>query len=308
MTPDLRVKIGSLELANPVMAASGTFGFGEEYAGLVDIDRLGAIVTKGVSLEPRRGNPPPRTCETPAGMLNSVGLENPGVEVFLREKLPELRKRRPAVIVNIFGASADEFAALARRLDGEEGIDALEINISCPNVERGGAAFGADPEAAARVTRAVRENTRRTVLVKLSPNVTDLVEVARRVRESGADGLTLINTLRGMAIDFKTGRPLLGNVIGGLSGPAIRPVAVRAVFEVARALPVPIVGCGGIGAWQDAVEFFRAGAGAVQVGSATFRRPDAALEILRGIEKFLTQEGIDSVGRLVGTVKLPADG
>ncbi|HUU03648.1 MAG TPA: dihydroorotate dehydrogenase [Myxococcota bacterium] len=304
---DLSVAIGRLRLDNPVMVAAGTFGFGEEYAGLLDVDALGALVTKGISLQPRRGNPPPRTVETPAGMLNSVGLENPGLESFIENKMPWLRSLRTAVIVNIFGSTADEYAELAGRLDAVEGIAALEVNISCPNVKRGGMAFGADPDIARQVAKRVLDNTRLPVLVKLTPNVTDIAEVAKRVASSGVDGLTLINTLSGMALDYRTGKPLLGNVIGGLSGPAIRPVAVRAVYEVARAVDIPLVGCGGICRWQDAVEFMRAGATAVQVGSATFRVPRTALECLQGVDKFLTHGGYTSVSELVGHVESVTD-
>jgi len=301
--PDMRVRLGRLELDNPVMVASGTFGFGREYEQLVAIERLGAIVTKGLSLQPRPGNPAPRIAETPAGLLNSIGLENPGLQVFLDDKLPWLRRQRPAVVVNIFGTTVDEYARLAARLDAAEGVDALEVNISCPNVERGGLTFGADAGAAAEVAAAVRSATGKPVLVKLTPNVTDIVAIARRVAACGVDGLVLINTLRGMAIDIHSGRPRLGNVIGGLSGPAIRPVAVRAVYEVAQALDVPLVGCGGICGWQDAVEFMLAGARAVQIGSATFRRPGTAVEILPGIEKFLRQTGRSSVGELCGALE-----
>lgn len=300
--PDLRVQLGRLALANPVMVASGTFGFGREYEHLLDLQRLGAIVTKGLSLQPRRGNPAPRIAETPAGLLNSIGLENPGLAVFLEEKLPWLRRQQPAVVVNIFGTTVAEYAELAARLDAVAGVDALEVNISCPNVKRGGLAFGADAGAAAEVAAAVRQATGKPVLVKLTPNVTDIVAIARRVAERGVDGLVLINTLRGMAIDINSRRPRLGNIIGGLSGPAIRPVAVRAVYEVAREVEVPLVGCGGICGWQDAVEFFLAGARAVQVGSATFRRPDTAVEVVRGIEQFLGQTGRSSVGELYGAM------
>jgi dihydroorotate dehydrogenase (NAD+) catalytic subunit len=303
-TPDMRVSIGSLQLANPVMVASGTFGFGEEYAELIDIDALGAIVTKGTSLEPRKGNPAPRTAETPAGMLNSVGLENPGIDVFISDKLPWLGKKKPAVIVNIIGSTIDDYAKISARLNAEVGVDALEVNISCPNVSAGGIAFGSNAQAAAEVSRVVRQQTDKPILVKLTPNVTDIAEIAARVAETGIDGLTLINTLKGLALDYRTGKPLLGNGIGGLSGPAIRPVAVRAVFEVCQAVDIPVVGCGGIVNWPDAVEFFRAGACAIQVGSATFRNPGAALEILDGLKEYMTQTGCTSVGDLVGTVQM----
>ncbi|MBN2493467.1 MAG: dihydroorotate dehydrogenase [Deltaproteobacteria bacterium] len=300
----MRARIGRLELAKPVMTASGTFGFGEEYRSLVDLGALGAIVTKGISLRPRAGNPAPRIAETPCGMLNAVGLENPGLEAFLRDKLPGLREMGPAVVVNILGDTLEDYAALARALDGAGGVDALEVNISCPNVERGGLAFGTDPALAAEVAAAVRESTRLPVLVKLTPDVTDIAAVARAVAATGVDGLVCINTLRGMAIDPLSGRPRLGKVIGGLSGPAIRPVALRAVFEVAREVDTAVVGVGGIGCWQDAVEFLRAGAVAVQVGCATFRDPSAAVMVLRGLEDFLKGLGVRSCSQLVGAVEL----
>jgi dihydroorotate dehydrogenase (NAD+) catalytic subunit len=236
-------------------------------------------------------------------MLNAIGLQNPGLDVFISEKMPFLRKLRAKTIVNFFGSSIEDYAELAGRLDAVEGVDALEVNISCPNIKQGGLAFGSDPDTAARVARAVRQRTGKPVLVKLTPNVTDLVAIARAVADTGVDGLTLINTLRGMAIDYRSGQALLGNVIGGLSGPAIRPVAVRAVYEVAQALDIPIVGCGGIVEWQDAVEFLRAGACALQVGSATFRKPAASLEVLQGLEAYLREAGHQSVGELVSTVR-----
>jgi len=302
-TVDLAVSIGRLKLDNPVMAASGTFGYGSEYAGFIDVDALGAVVTKGISLQPTPGNPAPRTVETPSGMLNAIGLQNPGLDIFVKEKMPYLRKLRARTIVNFFGSTVKDYAELAGRLDQVDGVDALEVNISCPNIKQGGLAFGSDPGTAARVAAEVRSRTGKPVLVKLSPNVTDIVAIARAVAGTGVDGLTLINTLRGMALDYRTGRALLGNIIGGLSGPAIRPVAVRAVYEVAQAVDIPIVGCGGIIAWTDAVEFLRAGACALQVGSATFRNPAAALEVLRGLEAFLKEAGHQSVGELVSTVK-----
>jgi dihydroorotate dehydrogenase (NAD+) catalytic subunit len=302
-TVDLTVSIGRLNLENPVMVASGTFGYGSEYAGFIDVSALGAIVTKGISLAPTAGNPAPRTVETPSGMLNAIGLQNPGLDVFVQEKMPFLRKLRAKTIVNFFGSTVEDYAELAGRLDAVEGVDALEVNISCPNIKQGGLAFGSDPETAARVASAVRQRTEKPVLVKLTPNVTDLVAIARAVAETAVDGITLINTLRGMAVDPVSGKALLGNVIGGLSGPAIRPVAVRAVYEVAQALDIPIVGCGGIMEWPDAVEFLRAGACALQVGSATFRNPAAALEILKGLEVFLKEAGHQAVGELVSTVK-----
>jgi dihydroorotate dehydrogenase (NAD+) catalytic subunit len=300
----MRVAIGRLALANPVMVASGTFGWANEYAGLVALERLGAVVTKGLSLEPRSGNPQPRIAETPAGMLNSIGLQNPGLEAFLRDKLPLIQRVPTAVLVNILGERVEDYARLARSLDGLPGVAGLEVNISCPNVSAGGIAFGADPGAAAEVASAVRSATRLPVLVKLSPNVTDLPAIARRVADTGVDGLTLINTLRGMAVDIWSGRPRLGSVIGGLSGPAIRPIAVRAVFEVSRAVGVPVIGCGGIMGWADAAEHIRAGATAVQVGSATFRDPAAAAGVVDGLRDFLIELGLGSCRELVGAIQL----
>jgi dihydroorotate dehydrogenase (NAD+) catalytic subunit len=302
------VRLGRLELPNPVMVASGTFGFGQEYAGLMDVDALGAIVTKGVSLQERLGNAAPRTTETPCGMLNAIGLQNPGIDGFLADKMPFLRTVAAKVIVNILGDTVEDYAQLAERLDPVDGIDALEVNISCPNVKQGGIAFGSNPDAAREVAAAVRAATGLPVLVKLSPNVTDLVAIARAVAETGVDGLTLINTLRGMSIDYRTGRPKLGNLIGGLSGPAIRPVAVRAVFEVTRLVDIPVVGCGGIVEWPDAVEFLRAGASAIQVGSATFRDPRAANKILEGLVDFVARIGGSDCQELVGAVDLQGEG
>lgn len=302
--PDMRVHIGDLVLENPVMVASGTFGFGEEYEGLMDVRALGAIVTKGISLEPRAGNSAPRTAETPCGLINSVGLQNPGLKGFVEEKLPWLRTVPPKVVVNILGDSIDEYANLARELDQVQGVDALEVNISCPNVEHGGMSFGADAKVARQVALAVRKATTKPVLVKLSPNVTDIVHIATAVASADVDGLTLINTISAMAIDYATGKALLGNVTGGLSGPAIRPVAVRAVFEVYRACRIPLVGCGGISSWQNAVEFMRVGASAVQIGSATFRSPATANKVLEGLRLFLSNTNCSSCRELLGTVKV----
>ena len=259
-TPDLRVNIAGLELANPVLTASGTFGYGAEFAGLLDLSRLGGIVTKGISLKPRPGNPPPRIVETAGGMLNAIGLENVGVERFITEKLPFLRDCGARVIVNILGDSEDDYAELAARLDGAPGVDALELNISCPNVRHGGIAFGADPRMAAAVTRAAKARTRLPVIVKLSPNVTDIALMARAVEEAGADAVSLINTLVGMAIDIHKRRPVLANRTGGLSGPAVKPVALRMVWQVARAVSIPVIGIGGIASAEDALEFLLAGA------------------------------------------------
>ena len=301
---DLAVEVGGISMANPVMTASGTFGYAKEFEGLVDLNRLGAIVVKGLSLTPSRGNPPPRIVETPCGMLNAIGLENVGLDVFIDEKLPFLRTLTPPVIVNLYGRSVDEYARLAERLEGQKGINGLEVNISCPNVKAGGVAFGVDPDAAARVVTAVRRATGLPVIVKLSPNVTDIAAIARRVESAGADAISLINTLTGMAIDIETRRPRLANITGGLSGPAIRPVAVRMVWQVARAVSVPVVGIGGIMNAADAIEFFIAGATAVQVGTANFINPAASVEIVDGIASYLRRHGMTRIRDLVGTLKI----
>jgi dihydroorotate dehydrogenase (NAD+) catalytic subunit len=298
--PGLAVEIAGLKLQNPVLTASGTFGFGAEYAPFVELDRLGALVVKSLTLSPRAGNPPPRLVETPAGVLNSIGLQNPGVEVFLEEHLPFLRRLKTPLIVSIAGEEPEEYAALAARLAGVPGIAALEVNISCPNVKRGGLQFGADPRAAAEVTRAVKKQCRLPVIVKLTPNVTSIAAVAEAAAAAGADALSLINTLSGMAIDIERRRPVLGNVVGGLSGPAVRPVAVRAVWEVYRAVKVPLIGMGGIFCAADALEFILAGARAVAVGTASFVNPRAALEVLAGIERYLKAHGIEDINELVG--------
>lgn len=297
---DLRVRIGDLRLPNPVLTASGTFGYGREFAHLVNLHRLGGIVVKGISLEPRPGNPPPRIVETACGMLNAIGLENVGVERFLGEKLPWLRGTGARIIVNILGDSVDEYARLAGRLAGVEGISGLEVNISCPNVKRGGVAFGTVPEMAASVTEAVKAESDVMVIVKLSPNVTDIVQMARAVEDAGADAISLINTLIGMAIDIESRRPALANVIGGLSGPAIKPVALRMVYQVASNVRVPVIGIGGITTADDAIEFLLAGATAVQVGTANFYQPSAAEEIIDGITGYLARHGHLSVREIIG--------
>ena len=303
---DLQVKIGSLALKNPVLTASGTFGYGREFESLVNLDRLGAIIVKGISLEPRPGNPPPRIIETACGMLNAIGLENTGVERFIQEKLPYLRNLRTPVIVNILGESVDEYSSLAASLEGHEGVAALEVNISCPNVKKGGVAFGTDPGMAAAVTRAVRKATSLPVIVKLSPNVTDVTLIARAVEDAGADAVSLINTLLGMAIDIQSRRPRLANVVGGLSGPAIKPVALRMVWQVAQAVSIPVIGIGGIGTTEDALEFLIAGATAVQVGTANFYQPTAAEEIITGLGEFVHRQGLQSIREIINTLKLDA--
>ncbi len=301
---DLRVGLGKLQLRNPVMTASGTFGYGREFSQLVNLHRLGAVVVKGISLEPRPGNPPPRVVETACGMLNAIGLENVGVQGFLDRKMNFLRGMNSRVVVNILGDSVEEYGLLAERLTGVEGIDALEVNISCPNVKKGGVAFGTVPEMAAEVTRAVKERTDLPVIVKLSPNVTDIALMARAVEDGGADGVSLINTLIGMAIDPGTRRPKLANVIGGLSGPAIKPVALRMVWQVARAVSIPVIGIGGISTADDAIEFLLAGATAIQVGTANFYQPRAAETIVDGIRTYLNEQGEDSVRSIIGAVRV----
>lgn len=297
---DMRVRIGELELRNPVMTASGTFGSGREYADFFDLTRLGAVVTKGVSLEPWAGNPSPRIVETPSGMLNSIGLQNPGVEAFCAGDLAWLAQQDVPVIVNVVGHRADEYAAVAERLDGESAVDALEVNISCPNVDAGGMAFGTTCPAAAEVVRSVRAVTDKTLIVKLSPNVTDVTEIARAVEAEGADAVSLINTLLGMVIDTRTFRPVLPRGVGGLSGPAVRPVAVRMVWQVAQAIDVPVIGMGGITCPNDAAEFMLAGASAVAVGTANFIDPTTTVGVADGLERFCATRGIERVTDLVG--------
>lgn len=297
--PDMRVKLGELELKNPVVTASGTFGFGTEFSPLLDLGDLGAIVVKGLTLEPRQGNPPPRIVETPAGMLNAIGLQNPGVELFISEIMPELKRYQVPVIANISGNSIDDYASLAAMLN-HSGVAAVEVNISCPNVKQGGMVFGTEPEQAAQVTAAVRANTKLPVIVKLSPNVTDVTVIARSAAAAGADALSLINTLQGMAIDVHAKRPALANTFGGLSGPAIKPVALKMVWQVSQAVDIPIIGMGGIISTQDALEFIMAGASAVAVGTGNFVNPRVTVEIAAGLEDYCRKEGIEAVSQLAG--------
>jgi dihydroorotate dehydrogenase (NAD+) catalytic subunit len=285
------------------MPASGTFSNGLEATKIFDIERLGAIVSKGTTLRPRTGNPQPRTAETPSGMLNTIGLQNIGVEALVRDVAPIWATWRVPVVVNIAGETVEEFGELAARLDGVPGVSGLELNISCPNVAVGGMLFGQDPKQAAAVTRTVLRKTTLPVIVKLTPNVTDIVAVAQAVADAGADAICLINTVRGMAIDVRTRRPILSTVFGGLSGPAIKPIALRMVYQVAGAVDIPIVGCGGIRSGEDAVEFIMAGATAVQVGTATFANPCAPLEVLEGMERWLAQAGVEEIGELVGAAR-----
>ncbi len=303
---DLGVRIGDLVLKNPVMTASGTFGYGEEFAPYGDLNRLGAVIVKGLSLEPRTGNPPPRMMETPSGMLNAVGLQNIGVRAFIREKLPFLRRFDCAVIANIYGETLEEYERVAGLLSRASGVAALEVNISCPNVRRGGIAFGARPDAAAEVTRRVKAAAAALpVMVKLTPNVTDIAEIARAVEEAGADAISLINTLTGMSVDVEKRIPHLANVTGGLSGPAIRPVALRMVWQAVQAVSIPVVGVGGIMNARDALEFLIVGARAVQVGTANFIRPAVTIEIIDGISAYLARHACRSVTEIIGTLKTP---
>ena len=293
-----------LLLKNPMMTASGTLSNGLEATRIFDVNRLGAIVSKGTTLRPRDGNPQPRTAETPSGMLNTIGLQNVGIEAMVRDLAPVWATWRVPVIVNIAGDTLDEFAALASRLDGVPGISGIEANISCPNVAVGGMLFGQDAKQAAAVTAAIVRATTLPVIVKLTPNVTDIVAVARAVVDAGADALCVINTLQAMAIDVRSRRPVLSTVFGGLSGPAIKPVALRAVYQIAGAVDVPIIGCGGISSGEDAIEFIMAGATAVQVGTATFANPHAPLDVLDGIERFMTDAGVSDVRELIGAARV----
>jgi dihydroorotate dehydrogenase (NAD+) catalytic subunit len=302
MSVDLSVDIGGLHLKNPVMTASGTFGYGREFSRFIDLEALGGIVVKGLSLTPSRGNPPPRVVETASGMLNAIGLENVGLAAFVKEKLPYLQTLDTAVVVNIYGQTVAAYAELAERLDDCEGIAALEVNISCPNVKAGGIAFGADPLAAHQVVNAVRRRTRLPMWVKLSPNVTDVTTIARAAADAGADALSLINTLTGMAIDVARKRPVLANITGGLSGPAIKPVALRMVWQVAQAVELPVIGIGGIMTRTDALEFLIAGATAVQVGTANFVDPRTAVEIVAGLERYCREKGLTRLRELTGTL------
>jgi dihydroorotate dehydrogenase (NAD+) catalytic subunit len=302
MTPDLSVALGGLRLANPVMTASGTFGYAREFAQLIDLNRLGAIIVKGLSLLPSKGNPGPRIVETACGMLNAIGLENVGLDAFVSDKLPFLKTLRTPVLANIYGTNIEAYTALAERLNDIEAVAGIEVNISCPNVKLGGVAFGADARTACQVTRSVRAKFKRTLIVKLSPNVTDITQIARSVEEGGADAVSLINTVTGMAIDIHTRRPKLANITGGLSGPAIKPVAVRMVWQVARAIKLPVIGVGGIMTAEDALEFIIAGASAVQVGTANFVNPRCTMEIIDGIANYLREQKIASVKDLVGSL------
>ena len=297
------VDIAGLGLKNPVMTASGTFGYGEEYADYVDLNQLGGIVVKGLSLKPRLGNPPPRIMETSGGMLNAVGLQNVGVDKFIEEKLPFLRKYDVAVIANIYGETYLEYAQVAKKLSRAQGVHALEVNVSCPNVKKGGLSFGCDPVSAAEVTRRVKAETDLPVIMKLTPNVTDIAAVARAVEQAGADAVSLINTVTGMSIDLKTRTPHLKNITGGLSGPAIKPIALRMVWQVSKRVSIPVIGIGGIMTTEDALEFMVAGASAVQIGTANFVNPCVTIEIIDGIRNYLNDNKIDNIKDIVGTLR-----
>ncbi len=300
--PDLSVSLGSLRVKNPVMSASGTFGYGLEYAPFYDISRLGAIVVKGLSLEPTMGNPPGRIVETSSGMLNAIGLQNIGVERFIKDVVPRLEDAGATYVANIYGKTPEEYEAVARRLSDVSSLAAIEVNASCPNVKEGGMAFGSTPEGISRLTERVRKATGKPLWVKLSPNVTDIASIAAAAEAAGADAVTLINTLVGMAVDHRTRKPQLSNVTGGLSGPAIKPVALRMVWETCKRVKIPVIGIGGIQNAADALEFLLVGAAAVQVGTANFRNPRACVEILEGIEAFLRQERLPGIGDYRGTL------
>lgn len=301
---DLSVEIAGLRFRNPVWTASGTFGYGLEFSPFLDLNQLGAIVVKGLSLKPSKGNPPPRTVETPAGMLNSIGLQNVGVDVFLEEKLPQLRKFDTHVIANFYGNSFEEYEETAGKLGQTEGISALEMNISCPNVKEGNLPFGRDPRVIEELVGRVRKAAKLPLIVKLSPNTSDIKSAARAAEQGGADALSAINTLIGMAVDVRTKKPLLAKITGGLSGPAIRPVAVRMVWEAASAVKIPVIGIGGIVSAEDALEFMIVGAKAVQIGTANFLDPAASVKIIEGLRDFCEKEKIEKILDLIGTVRI----
>ncbi len=303
MSDLLSINLAGIPMKNPLMTASGTFGFGEEFADFLELSQVGAIVVKGLTREPRRGNAGRRIAETPSGMLNCIGLQNPGIEVFLRETLPRIRRYGAPIIANINGNVVDDYAFLAEALD-DSGVAGIEVNISCPNTQHGCMAFGVVPETAATVTAAVKKRTKLPVIVKLSPNVTDITVIAKAVEEAGADAVSLINTLVGMAIDARTWKPVLGNVVGGLSGPAVKPVALRMVWQTAQAVKIPVIGMGGIATANDAVEFFLAGAQAVAIGAANFVNPYSIRDVAAGLTTYLESRGLAHVDQLVGQIKI----
>jgi dihydroorotate dehydrogenase (NAD+) catalytic subunit len=302
MNPDLKTQIAGWNLKNPIMTASGTFGYGEEFKSYVNLSELGAIVVKGISLEPRAGNPPPRIAETSCGMLNAIGLQNVGVEAFIKEKLPICSTYKTDIVVNILGDSVEEYSKLAEKLD-DTSVSAIEVNISCPNVKKGGVAFGTDPKMAFEVTESVRRKTKKPLIIKLSPNVTDISVMARAAEDGGADSISLINTLLGMAIDPVSRKPRLANIVGGLSGPAIKPIALRMVWQAASQVSIPVIGIGGIRTPEDVVEFLIAGARAVQVGTANLVDPTISGNIVKGLETFLADHKIPSISSIIGSLK-----
>ncbi len=299
---DLNVHVGAVRLANPILAASGTFGYGVEFAHLVDLNRLGGLVVKGLSLEPMNGAPAPRLCETPSGMLNAVGLQNVGARAFVAEKLPALRAHRTALIANVFGDCVEEYVEVIRVLEDAEGLAAYELNVSCPNVAKGGLQYGSDPLATAEVVAAARKVARRPMWVKLSPNVTDIAAIARAAEAAGADALTVANTYPAMSVDFRTRRSRLGNLTGGLSGPAIKPITLRLVYEVCRAVSIPVVGLGGIQTPEDVLEYLLVGASAVQIGTAHFIDPRASIVVLEGVERLCSEHKIININSLSGSL------
>ena len=305
--PNLEVEIAGIKLKNPVMTASGTFGYGEEFSPFIDLDKLGAMVLKGITLKPKMGNPPPRVIETPSGMLNSIGLQNVGVEMLIKEKLPYLQKFNTPVIINISGDTIEEYIELARRLgevSKEMGVAGLEVNISCPNVEKGGMVWGTDAKATYKIINSIRKATSLPLIAKLTPNVTDIKTIAQAAEEAGADALSLINTLVGMAIDIDSRKPKLANISGGLSGPAVKPVALWLVWQVFQTVNIPVIGIGGIIKVEDALEFIIAGARAIEIGTANFVNTRVTIEIIEGIEKYLTENNIKDVSELVGSMKI----
>jgi dihydroorotate dehydrogenase (NAD+) catalytic subunit len=313
--PDLRVRIGPLVLPNPVGVASGPFGYGQEYQDLVDIDALGALYTKAVSIDPKSGNRPPRLVETPSGLINSIGLANPGLPAFLDEKIPYLQSLGCPVVVNVVGETESEYTTIVEAIEKRIGVpregikgpvDGYELNLSCPNVEKGGMAFGTEPELVERITRKVRKITRRALVVKLSPNVTDIAQIALAAEAGKADAVSCINTVVGMAIDVKTCKPLIARGIGGLSGPAIRPIGVACVWKVARAVRIPVIGLGGIGCANDALEYLLAGASAIQVGTAIFSNPRAPLEILEGVKTWMRERGVEKLKDIPSLFRFPS--
>ena len=301
--PSLKVDVGLLALQNPVMPAAGTFGYGEEYASLIDLNTLGAIVTKGISLEPQQGNPPPRIWEVQGGMLNSIGLHNVGLEVFAQEKLPFLRQCGTPVIVNFFGHTNHEYVEVAQRMNDLEGIAALEANLSCPNIKEGGIHFGSNAQSVANITKVLKKSTSLPLIIKLSSQVSQIKEIVRAAEGEGADAITLINTVPAMAVDLELMKPILGGITGGLSGPAIKPIALKAVWEAASSVKIPIIGVGGIMNYRDALEFLVVGATAVQVGTANFSNPRTMVEIIDGLGSFLKQRGINDIREIIGSVK-----